>query len=92
MANRIANLGRDTAEMKLSDVQLKIFDGWRRPDEALPTPKLQVSGPPPGASPTRRTELDIDLTQDVTTDCSVVASLCAVTARARHGHSKVHLD
>lgn len=32
---------------------------------------------------------DIDLVQDITTDCSVVASLCAGTARAGKGHSKV---
>lgn len=31
----------------------------------------------------------IDLVQDVTADCSVVASLCAITARAEPGHSKV---
>lgn len=33
---------------------------------------------------------DIDLVQDITTDCSVVASLCAGTARAGKGHSKVY--
>lgn len=32
----------------------------------------------------------IDLVQDITTDCSVVASLCAATARARKGHEKVY--
>ena len=78
--------------MKLSDEQLKIFDSWRRPDEALPPPKFQIFNQPPGASPTMRAELDIDLIQDVTTDCSVVASLCAITARARRGHSKVLLE
>ena len=31
----------------------------------------------------------VDLVQDITTDCSVVASLCAVTARAERGHAKV---
>lgn len=31
----------------------------------------------------------IDLVQDITTDCSVVASLCAGIARVQHGHSKV---
>lgn len=30
-----------------------------------------------------------DLVQDVTTDCSVVASLCAGVARASKGHAKV---
>ena len=31
----------------------------------------------------------VDLVQDITTDCSVVASLCAGTARASKGHTKV---
>jgi calpain-7 len=33
---------------------------------------------------------DIDLVQDITTDCSVVASLCAGTAWARKGHGEVY--
>lgn len=33
----------------------------------------------------------IDLVQDITTDCSVVASLCAGTARALKGHGQVSL-
>ena len=35
---------------------------------------------------------EIDLVQDVTTDCSVVASLCAGIARALKGHGKVIND
>lgn len=31
----------------------------------------------------------VDLVQDVTADCSVVASLCAITARAERVQSKV---
>lgn len=33
----------------------------------------------------------IDLVQDITTDCSVVASLCACTSRALKGHGKVRV-
>lgn len=33
-----------------------------------------------------------DLVQDVLTDCSVVASLCATTARAERGLGKVRPD
>ena len=33
----------------------------------------------------------VDLVQDMTTDCSVVASLCAGTARAERGHARVGL-
>lgn len=89
---RQANSYRDEAELKLSDVQLEIFDGWRRPDKALPPPKLQVSSLPTDAGPTMIAEQNVDLIQDVTTDCSVVASLCAVIARASRGHPKVKLS
>lgn len=34
----------------------------------------------------------VDLVQDVTSDCSVVASLCALTARVERGHSNVRLS
>ena len=33
-----------------------------------------------------------DLVQDITTDCSVVASLCAGSARVSRGHSEVTLS
>jgi hypothetical protein len=32
---------------------------------------------------------EIDIVQDITTDCSVVASICAVIARAFKGHGKL---
>lgn len=76
------NPDRDLTDLKLSDAQRKIFAGWKRPREtALPLDK--------------DTDVDeafmvcnseIDLVQDITTDCSVVASLCAGTARALKGH------
>lgn len=34
----------------------------------------------------------MDLVQAITTDCSVVASLCAAAAREERGHHKVHDD
>ena len=34
----------------------------------------------------------IDLVQDITTDCSVVASLCATTARSERGYANVTLE
>ena len=85
-----AELSRDETELSLSDVQLEIFDGWRRPGEALSPTKVRLSNVSAGAAPTMTAENDIDLIQDVTTDCSVVASLCAGIARASRGHSKVH--
>ncbi len=88
---REANLDRDEAKLKLSDVQLEIFHGWRRPDEALPPHKPQMSSLAANSGPTMIADQKIDLIQGVTTDCSVVASLCAVTARASHDHPKVNL-
>lgn len=43
----------------------------------------------PELGPTMITHGTMDLVQDVTADCSVVASLCAITARAERGHSEV---
>jgi hypothetical protein len=34
----------------------------------------------------------IDLVQDITTDCSVVASLCASSARSERGYADVELS
>ena len=90
MSTTITDIDRDKVELSLSDVQLGIFNGWRRPDDALPPAKLRISSASAGAAPTMVAEQDIDLVQDVTTDCSVVASLCAGIARASRGHSKVH--
>lgn len=72
----------------MSDAQREIFDGWRRPDAALPPPSLRISTSV-GLSPTMIAKGPSDLVQDVTTDCSVVASLCAVSARTERGHSTV---
>ena len=67
---------KDAGELSLSRVQLEVFDGWRRAiDIAAQSAESQQ------ATPTMVAEKVIDLVQDVTTDCSVVASLCAVSAR-----------
>jgi hypothetical protein len=70
-------------------IQREIFDGWKRPVELLtamgnlgdeleakPTPTMLPSEP-------------MDLVQDVTTDCSVVASLCSGARPSKNGYSKV---
>ena len=79
----VLNAIRDTTDLELSDAQREIFAGWRRPHEKF----------------SESSELDedllmatvdgFDLVQDITTDCSVVASLCAGTARASKGHGTV---
>ncbi|CAD6442943.1 4146cbde-6597-48a2-9b53-79edff8f5b5c [Sclerotinia trifoliorum] len=76
----------DPSELKLSEAQIETFAGWKRPHERddIPFQRFQdVEDALMNASK------DIDLVQDITTDCSVVASLCAATARAGKGHSKV---
>ncbi|KAI5301239.1 cysteine protease [Ascosphaera atra] len=62
-----AQLYADEKELALSGEQLEMFDGWARPEVAL-------------GEPTMRAERPLDLVQDVTTDCSVIASLCALEA------------
>jgi calpain-7 len=76
----------DPSEFSLSPEQKVIFDGWKRPSELVPG--TQKAG---GSDDHVDEEQDpdhlmiakseIDLAQDLATDCSVVASLCAA---ARH--------
>ncbi|KAL2074759.1 hypothetical protein VTL71DRAFT_8538 [Oculimacula yallundae] len=68
----------EPGDLKLSDSQIDNFDGWKRPNEIF----HESSGLMKATS-------EIDLVQDITTDCSVVASLCAGTARAVKGHGKL---
>lgn len=67
--------------MKLSDAQNEIFDNWKRPleDTREQDNMLMLASN------------EIDLVQDITTDCSVVASLCAAIAREAKGHETVRL-
>lgn len=71
---------REPADLKLSDAQREIFAGWRRPHESFES----VTDEELTSSVDQ-----IDLVQDITTDCSVVASLCAGTARVGKGHGQV---
>ncbi|KAL2048458.1 hypothetical protein N7G274_000370 [Stereocaulon virgatum] len=74
----------DNANFRLSQTQIEIFDCWRRPGEVLDAPDTVQS-----LNPTMLADEKTDLVQDITSDCSVVASLCAVTARNERGHSNV---
>lgn len=65
----------EPADLNLSDIQKETFGGWKRPAENGNASMMVAN--------------DVDLVQDITTDCSVVASLCAGTARASKGHGKV---
>lgn len=82
----LSDFNRDPSELKLSEAQIETFAGWKRPHE-----RDDVSAQPLNDEILMNASKDIDLVQDITTDCSVVASLCAATARASKGHSKVYL-
>ncbi|KAG4434197.1 hypothetical protein IFR05_010324 [Cadophora sp. M221] len=68
----------EPGDLKLSECQIDNFGGWKRPDELFPESAKSMTA-----------TTEIDLVQDITTDCSVVASLCAGTARAVKGHGKL---
>ncbi|OGE49529.1 hypothetical protein PENARI_c021G01348 [Penicillium arizonense] len=67
----------DSPDLHLSDVQRDIFAGWKRPHDLL-----KNAANPGATSPTISASGQTDLVQDVLTDCSVVASLCATTSRS----------
>ncbi|THW00260.1 cysteine proteinase [Aureobasidium pullulans] len=78
----------DKPELRLSAAQLQVFDGWKRAAKALPPPAWYTAQER-GAGPTMSSSRTIDLVQDAATDCSVVASLCALVARGERGHAKI---
>ena len=83
----VSDLHRDSVEFPLSAVQLEVFDAWRRPRERLKQSHITPAWCPSMLAPGR-----VDLVQDMTTDCSVIASLCAATARSERGYTDVMLD
>lgn len=77
--------------LRLSTPQKKVFNGWKRPSElvkeSLRGSSIFASSQPAGNN------VVMDLVQDITTDCSVIASICAATARFERGHGCVrHLS
>ena len=88
--NMVTDQGNsEPTELELSDAQREIFGGWRRPHESSrsddKTPKSNSELSDYLMDPVE----PLDLVQDITTDCSVVASLCAGTARTSKGHGRV---
>ena len=80
----------DSAPLSLSAAQRESFDGWKRPHQAL----RSVLGDGdtqnnPGDGAVMHLSVPMDLVQDMTSDCSVVASLCALTSRFERGFPKV---
>ncbi|KIW02853.1 uncharacterized protein PV09_05907 [Verruconis gallopava] len=83
----------DDADLRLSREQLKHFDGWKPASEAMPPPNWSSEDGLPLRSTTDADAfVPVDLVQDATTDCSVVASLCAGAARAKKGHQRLLAD
>ncbi|MCJ1380318.1 cysteine protease [Xylographa soralifera] len=80
----------DTTSFGFTEAQLDVFAGWRRPSEALSVEGLKTDRHDAmGITPTMVPSGATDLVQDMTGDCSLVASLCAGIARAEAGHTKV---
>ena len=79
----------DAPRLPLSDEQMEHFDGWRRPTDALRHVSIEKNGSLLSNEPTMNAIGAVDLVQDLTSDCSVVASLCAGVSRAARGHRKV---
>lgn len=78
----------DQAKFPLSDKQLEVFAGWKRPLD------IESLGQVDGQAEQRERSLmvageDHDLVQDITTDCSVVASLCASIQHFRPGRLSI---
>ncbi|KAA8893689.1 hypothetical protein FN846DRAFT_977737 [Sphaerosporella brunnea] len=64
--------------LQLSESQKRMLDDWKRPHEIYRDARIfPVNGE------------QLDLTQDVVTDCSVVASLCAGARREEKGFGKI---
>lgn len=72
-------LHSDTSTFSFSRKQSEIFDGWKRPAEIF-----NDSGPELYEN-IMVAKTDSDLVQDITTDCSVVASLCAIMRHLKPG-------
>lgn len=81
----------DSPALKLSKLQLKHFEGWKRPADALAKVVSLTDREGTFLEPSMQREGKSDLVQDITSDCSVVASLCAGTARVERGHTKVDI-
>lgn len=78
----------DKAEFPLSERQHEVFGGWKRPLdlEAFSETDTTDEGNRQGLV---RIDDDYDLVQDITTDCSVVASLCASIKYLRPGPESI---
>ena len=63
--------------LRLSVPQKEVFNGWKRPAELIE--ELGRGSVTPDALKLPKTKVVMDLVQDITTDCSVIASICALS-------------
>lgn len=77
----------DAPDLQLSECQREIFAGWKRMSDLLQA--RQQNTVSEAREPALSAINTTDLVQDVLTDCSVVASLCATTSRSERGLGKV---
>ncbi|OTB08452.1 hypothetical protein M426DRAFT_52247 [Hypoxylon sp. CI-4A] len=71
----------DPTNFNLSPRQNAVFSGWKRP--------LEILGQEEDSGTLMEAQHDYDLVQDITTDCSVVASLCASIPHLKPGPSSI---
>ncbi|RYP50436.1 hypothetical protein DL768_004028 [Monosporascus sp. mg162] len=77
----------DPSEFSLSERQSEVFAGWKRPLE-LVQEDAEVDAKQM-RSRLMESNGDYDLVQDITTDCSVVASLCASINHLKPGPTSI---
>ncbi|PYH89250.1 cytosolic Ca2+-dependent cysteine protease [Aspergillus ellipticus CBS 707.79] len=78
----------DKPDLHLSELQRSVLAGWERPLELLSKYAGEANE---STIPVMSVLEKTDLVQDMLTDCSVVASLCAATSRSERGLDKNHL-
>jgi hypothetical protein len=79
----------DSSPLPLSPDQLETFGGWKRADDAISSSDHRTDDQSSSNEVVMHSNEPMDLVQDLTSDCSVVASLCACTSRVERGHPKV---
>ncbi|XXG96534.1 ADP/ATP carrier protein [Hypoxylon texense] len=82
------NLFTDPSVFSLSERQRTVFSGWKRPQEIVGDGD-QPSSKGQSAESSMEAQHDYDLVQDITTDCSVVASLSASMRHLRPGPTSI---
>ncbi|KAL6242771.1 cysteine protease [Rhinocladiella similis] len=79
----------DSPFLPLSSEQLETFGGWKRAEDAISSINNITTEQRSPFKPMMHADEPMDLVQDLTSDCSVVASLCAGVSRVQAGHPKI---